>query len=232
MSTSKNALAILSKYPKPGHAKTRLSEAVGKTVASRIAELFLVDLLRRVMPMREIRIVLVGSASDKEKDFKKLLAKHHLDAKDLEIFIPRAGSLLEDITATYTYLLKGSRKVVVTGSDIPYISRQMIRTLFKTLDEYDLVFHPNPDGTVLPHGMKKPTDLFTGLNTRSPIFFVNWFLRVKSVNLSYKMLEPLFDIDMPQELYAFYGWQLCLEDTHEEAMICPATLAFLRSLLK
>lgn len=42
-----DALIILAKYPRPSNSKTRLITDLGEIIASRIAELFLADLLQR-----------------------------------------------------------------------------------------------------------------------------------------------------------------------------------------
>ena len=101
--------------------------------------------------------------------------------------------------------------------------------MFGHLDNYDLVFYPNFDGAACPQGMKIFNDLFSDLPAT---LLSKWLLRIKSLKLSYKMLEPIFDIDKFADLEMFYNWQLFLEDSGDFEMFCPETMKFLKSLFR
>lgn len=226
-----NALIILAKYPRTGHVKTRLISTIGDIAASRISELFLVDLLHRFASIRNLRVIIAGASQDTDDEFKDLLTKHHILSTHIEIFLPRSGSMEEDILMSYSHALANSKKVILTGSDIPYLSVKMVNKMFVVLKKHDLVFHPNTDGGACPHGMKRVIDLFTGTNSRSKSYLQSWLEQIAKLGISYQMLIPIFDIDTFDDLMMFYGWQLMIEHSGNLEMFCPKTMEFLKSVL-
>ncbi len=225
-----NALIILAKYPRPGHVKTRLISTIGDVAANRVSELFLVDLLGRFINVSNLQVVIAGALQDTEDEFRDLLTKHHIPSTHIKIFFPRTGSMEKDILMSYLHVLANSKKAILTGSDIPYLSVDMTNKMFATLDKHDLVFHPNTDGGACPHGMKRAIDLFTGTNSRSRNYLQNWLKQITKFKISYQMLMPIFDIDTFDNLTMFYGWQLMIEHSRNLDMFCPETMKFLKSL--
>lgn len=225
-----NALIILVKYPRPEYVKTRLIPAIGDVAASRVSELFLVDLLRRFASIHSLRVVIAGASQDTEDEFRGLLTKHQIPSTHIEIFFPRTGSMEMDILISYSYVLTESKKAILTGSDIPYLSVEMINKMFTMLDKHDLVFYPNTDGGACPHGMKRIIDLFTGTNSRSKSYLQHWLEQIAKLEISYQMLMPIFDIDTFEDLTMFYRQQLMIECSGNFDMFCPETMGFLKSL--
>lgn len=204
---------------------------LGDVAANRISELFLVDLLRRFASICSFRVIIAGASRDTDDEFKSLLTKHHISSTHIEMFFPRTGSMEKDILMSYSHILAGSKKAILTGSDIPYLSVKMVNKMFATLDKYDLVFHPNTDGGACPHGMKRVIDLFTGTNSRSKSYLQHWLEQIAKLGISYQMLMPIFDIDTFENLTMFYGWQLMIEHSGNLDMFCPETMRFLKHLL-
>ena len=124
MNFGSNALIILAKYPRPLRSKTRLIPKLGEITASHISELFLVDLLRRFAVV-EIRIIIAGAENDAEEEFHDLFIKYAIQPNRIEVFLPRAGSMMGDIAAAYSFALQESKKAVLTAIDIPYLTAGM-----------------------------------------------------------------------------------------------------------
>ncbi len=225
-------MIILVKYPRPGQVKTRLiTPALNDEKVCRICEVFLVDLLKRLTPVKKLRIVILGANGDTEEEFRDLFEKYDVAGQSIEVFIPHTGSLEGDMVKGYEHALQKSKKAILTAPDIPYLPIQTMNSLLEALDTHDFVFCPNIDGTALPHGMKKAIDVFSDNSTRSINWLCQLFLRIKEENLSYKMFPPLFDIDRFEDLVMFYNWQLFLEDSGETKLLCPETLELLKSIM-
>ena len=124
MNFGSNALIILAKYPRPLRSKTRLIPKLGEITAIHISELFLVDLLRRFAVV-EIRIIIAGAENDAEEEFHDLFIKYAIQPNRIEVFLPRAGSMMGDIAAAYSFALQESKKAVLTAIDIPYLTAGM-----------------------------------------------------------------------------------------------------------
>lgn len=92
---------------------------------------------------------------------------------------------------SYQNALNGNKKAILTGSDIPYLSVNMVNKMFEVLDNHDLVFYPNTDGGACPHGMKQVIDLFTGTNSRSKSYLQHWLKQIAKLGISCQMLEPI-----------------------------------------
>lgn len=223
----KDALIVLAKYPRPGIVKTRLGVWLGDETASKIAEVFLVDLLNR-FATSGLRIVITGAQSDTATEFSSLCKRYNVAIKDLEVFVPGMGSMRADMLAAYEYVLKDSAKAVLTAPDIPYLSVRMIDDLLVALDSHDLVFHPTVDGATTPIGMKRPIDLFTNIDS-GKLIIRQRFDRIKRWRISYKVFPPVFDIDEPKDLEVFYYWQLLLKQSHNMDAFCAKTMGFLQN---
>jgi glycosyltransferase A (GT-A) superfamily protein (DUF2064 family) len=178
--------------------------------------------------MQNTQIIINASADDNPDDFQEILEKSWVSKTNVKVLVPKTGSMRGDIHASYEYALQKSTKAVSVPADIPYLGARMIERMFKSLNTYDLVFHPNVDGGTSPHGMKKPHDLFVGTPERSQRHMQEWLARITAQRLAYQMLEPLFDIDTETDLRMFYGWQLLIEQSDDRTRLCPVTLDLLK----
>lgn len=229
MQTNSNALIILTKFPKSSVSKTRLIPDIGPEVACRVSEMFTVDLLRRFVDTSH-RIIIAGASADTEDDFIGLLEKHNIPVERVEIFLPRSGSMMGDIAASYQFALTtGSRKAMLTATDIPYLSCETVEKAFAALDSVDVVMFPNVDGTICPQAIKKFVDLFSGMNATA---LESWCERVHMLNLTCYVFDPIFDIDRISDLKTFYHWQRFLRHSNNMSQYCPETMKLLNVIFQ
>ena len=143
---AKQQLLVFIRNPELGKVKTRIAAKTGDQKALEIYELLLQQTLHTCSQMTEIKVIVYYSG--------------FIDTKDIwnnDIFEKRlqAGKTLgERMSKVFQDNLKGAEKVVLIGSDCPYLTSEIIMHAFKDLAENDVVFGPATDGGYYLLGMK------------------------------------------------------------------------------
>lgn len=143
---AKQQLLVFIRNPKVGKVKTRIAAKTGDQKALEIYELLLQKTLHTCCHLAEIKVVVYYS------DF--------IDTKDIwnnDIFEKRlqAGNNLgERMAKAFQDNLVEAEKVVIIGSDCPYLTSNIIEHTFELLAENDVVFGPATDGGYYLLGMK------------------------------------------------------------------------------
>ncbi len=95
----------------------------------------------------------------------------------------------------------GAKKVVVIGSDCPYITEDIIKKAFASLDTYDAVIGPALDGGYYLIGLKKPFEqAFLNKPWSTPSVLQLTIADFQEAELSYHLLEELSDLDTYDDL--------------------------------
>jgi rSAM/selenodomain-associated transferase 1 len=95
-------------------------------------------------------------------------------------------------------------KVIIIGSDCPYITPALIDNAFSVLDDHDIVIGPTLDGGYYLLGMKKlHQELFYNVNWSSETVFTSTLEKIKNSGLSYGQTELLNDIDTYEDWMEF-----------------------------
>ena len=95
----------------------------------------------------------------------------------------------------------GSQKVIIVGTDIPDLSKEVIIKAFELLDSNDVVIGPAKDGGYYLLGMKKMhTKLFDKIEYSTSSVLSETLLKIKELNLTYHLLPELRDIDTEEDL--------------------------------
>lgn len=98
-------------------------------------------------------------------------------------------------------LARGYGKAVVVGVDIPGLTQAIVMEAFGLLDERDVVFGPATDGGYYLVGMKAPCgEVFEGVQWSSDETLGQSVERASALGLSVALLQPLDDIDTPEDL--------------------------------
>jgi rSAM/selenodomain-associated transferase 2/rSAM/selenodomain-associated transferase 1 len=99
----------------------------------------------------------------------------------------------------------GVERVVLIGSDIPEITAKTIDTAFEKLLNTDLVFGPAKDGGYYLIGIRATAfsrarqSLFHNIDWGAPSVMRRTRSIVEKMNLSYRLLEKLHDVDRPED---------------------------------
>ncbi len=191
-----DSIIIFLRYPKKGKVKTRLA----KTTSSEFATNFykscaenLVNITKRISSIN--RFAFFSNENERE-EIKSWLGNKlfyaHQEGDDLGI---RMRNAFEKVFNT------GSQKVIIIGTDIPDLSKEIICGAFNDLDNNDVVIGPSKDGGYYLLGIKKMyTRLFEDIEYSTSSVFSETLARVTDLNLTYKLLPVLSDIDTEEDL--------------------------------
>ena len=108
---------------------------------------------------------------------------------------------------------QGRRRVVLIGSDCPGITAKVLNAAFSHLNHYDLVLGPTTDGGYYLIGLRAPSpELFQDLPWGTADVLEMTLSRAASLGLRTILLEPLTDIDRPEDLAV---WQKFISASYE-----------------
>lgn len=121
-------------------------------------------------------------------------------------------SLVQSGTDLGTRMYRSFQKVLgehdgalIIGTDCPYLDRASIKEALYILesDNVDVVIGPAFDGGYYALGMKQPHDVFTGVNWSTGLVLEQTLKRIVSLNLRYKFLPVLDDVDYESDWESF-----------------------------
>jgi len=178
---------VFVKNPVKGKVKTRIAQTVGNDESLRIY-LELINICRKLT---------IGI------DCKKMIYySDFVDTEDLwpnEIFqkmIQVEGDLGIRMSTAMAEQENHSDKMILIGSDCPYLTKEIIHEAFKRLEENDVVLGPTEDGGYYLIGMKKLyRELFENKTWSTPLLYSQTLETLNALKLPYYELEILEDID-------------------------------------
>jgi hypothetical protein len=98
--------------------------------------------------------------------------------------------------ATSRVFTEGAHRVVVIGTDSPWISEREIKQAFAALQEHDLVIGPSRDGGYYLLGLASPTPcLFEGIAWSTPKVLAQTLAVARRHRLSVHHLPLGYDVD-------------------------------------
>ena len=98
----------------------------------------------------------------------------------------------------------GSQRVVIIGSDCPYLTAEDILTAWKQLRRSDLVLGPAMDGGYWLIGLRAAQpDLFAGISWSTDEVLNQTLARAKALGLSTVLLRTLNDVDTREDWERF-----------------------------
>lgn len=143
---AKQQLLVFIRNPVLGKVKTRIAAKTGEQKALEIYELLLRNTLHTCSQLTKIKVIVYYS------DF--------IDTKDnwnndiFEKRLQEGNNLGERMAKAFQDNLIEAEKVVLIGSDCPYLTSNIIEHTFELLAENDVVFGPASDGGYYLMGMK------------------------------------------------------------------------------
>ena len=109
-------------------------------------------------------------------------------------------------------------RAIAIGADCPDLSYRHIQQAFDALQKKEIVLGPASDGGYYLIGLRQPSEvstaqlrmLFQGIDWSTPQVFQQTMHKVQQLNLSSALLEPLSDIDRPEDLAIWERLQISL----------------------
>jgi len=195
-----NALILMTRIPIPGKTKTRLMDMLTGDECVGLHMAFLKDLITTFTELQDIDLFITYTPED------SLFILENVIPESIESFPQKGEDLGEKMFNAITQvLLKGYKKVVLIGSDIPDLSAKDIQVSFQILDKHDIVLGPTYDGGYYLVGMKR---------SHEKIFRIPKKWGGKSVlestidigneqNLTIGLSQKYRDIDTKEDLFEF-----------------------------
>ena len=194
---AKKHLIILTRYPEPGKAKTRLIPALGLEGAAalhrQMAEYTVSQ--ARLLQVDDVEIQVQFAGGDRAQMQDWLGADLH--------YQPQSGGDLGDriIHAFQLAFDRGAKFVVTIGTDCPDLDASLLTLAFQKLITHDLVIGSATDGGYYLIGLHSPIpSLFQNITWSTSIVYQQTIEIAEKLQLTIATLPTLSDIDRPEDL--------------------------------
>jgi rSAM/selenodomain-associated transferase 1 len=199
MINDKYCLLVFVKYPDKGKVKSRLAKEFGEDTVLRLYEGFVLDILETIREGKYRIKICFHPASAREK-IASWLGKSYL-------YMPQNGrDLGEKMKNAFTAAFsEGFEKVMLIGSDIPDLPKEIIEEAFAS--NGDAVIGPATDGGYYLIGFKRSTFLphiFEGMQWSTASVFERTMEIFRKHSYNVHVLPQWQDIDTPEDLKVFY----------------------------
>ena len=182
-------LVIMVKAPRPGAVKTRLARTLGDDPACRAYRELVDCLVRNLAGLSPVELRF--TPDDAKSEIQSWLAPGWTAAAqgpgDLGQRLQRA--VRDSIAA-------GPVRLVIVGSDCPWIGAEDIREAWERLADQDLVLGPARDGGYWLIGVNRPQPaLFANIAWSTEAVFGQTMERARALGLRVHCLRELSDVD-------------------------------------
>ncbi|MGH9395908.1 MAG: TIGR04282 family arsenosugar biosynthesis glycosyltransferase [Terriglobia bacterium] len=243
------ALAIFARSPVPGKAKTRLIPLLGERGAAEFQAALTSDALRKIRPLENRMAVVFMTTGHRFPHAASMgSAVSAVPATGgpsgnrpaFRVEPQRGRDLGQRLQHAFRKLLLEHSRVVAIGTDSPELSVRILLHAFRALLQSDAVLGPCPDGGYylvglrqragpgLAPGREPPGALFRGILWGTSAAFRDTMRNFDRHGLSCARLEPLEDIDRPEDLKGLKERMTASNALRRRA---PATWQFLRQML-
>jgi rSAM/selenodomain-associated transferase 1 len=201
-------IAVLTRVPLPGHAKTRLIPALGPEGAAALAAAMAHDVLETVRATGLPTRVCVAGPID----------HRWVRALDLPVEAQPDG----DLGARIAHALRDGG--VAIGTDAPTLPLALLTEAHDALHTHDVVLSPAEDGGYVLVGCSTPAGLFDAIPWSTAGTLAAQVARVTLLGRTLRMLPGVADVDTPEDLARLGAALASLPSS-----IAPRTRAFLES---
>lgn len=185
-------ILIFARAPVPGACKTRLIPALGEAGAARLCSVLTRRLLVMLREAAVAPVVLCCTPDD----------RHPLFVESQETCWTQKGhDLGERMFHAARRALAESGRVLLVGTDCPALSESYLVDAFEALERADVVLGPAEDGGYVLLGLRRvDRELFRGIGWGTASVLEQTLERVASLGWCHELLEPLWDLDRPEDL--------------------------------
>lgn len=193
-----NTVAVFARRPVAGAVKTRLAPSLPAPQAVLLYRGMLADALAAAQGAGADSIVLWWAGEPDEGSTYEVPA-------GVAIRTQAGDDLGERLASAFAGMLASpAHRAVAIGADCPDLTPALIREAFAALDHNDLVLGPARDGGYYLIGLRRPAPaLFRGVSWGTDHVLAETRTRAAAAGLSQHTLEPLADLDTPEDLVGF-----------------------------
>jgi len=199
------AVLVFAKSARPGHVKTRLRTELTAREAADVHLACVRDTVRMIGSVGGARKwLLVAGGRKAAKELAESVALNPRWRLALQTGRDLGGRL--DF-ALHMAFAGGARKVVVVGTDTPWMGADRIYCAFQLLDRADVVLGPTQDGGYYLVGARRVVpEMFRGIAWGSRRVLQQTLRALRKSGASVRLLRRDFDLDRPADLRR--AWRL------------------------
>ncbi len=194
-------LILFTRYPEPGRTKTRLIPALGVQGAAALQQRMSETVISQMVQFAANYPV---SPEIRYTDGNQQAMEDWLSS-DIPCLDQGEGDLGDRLRRAFAQAFaQGARRVVVIGADCPGLGPALFAQAFGALEREDLVLGPAMDGGYYLIGLNQPAPaLFADIPWGSEKVLTATLEQAQAMALSTHLLEPLADVDRPEDLRHF-----------------------------
>jgi uncharacterized protein len=187
-----HAIVVLSKNLTRGNVKTRLAKTVGEEKAYQIYK----ELLKYTEILLDSisipRYIFWASKIPSKPDYFSNQAYHHK--------FQRGENLGERMENAFSEILHLHKKVLIIGTDCPYLKKNHLEEAFASLQTYDYCIGPALDGGYYLLGLKKfSSTWFRNITWSTEKVFSETQRKAREMELKGYVLPVLGDVDVEED---------------------------------
>jgi len=191
-----NTLYIAAKAPRVGLAKTRLGRSIGHESAIALYKAFLQDLAARFAGA-PFRCGWYVTPPDAWPEIAPLVATRG----EAQVLLQGGGDWTRrQRDLFYGAAERGEERVILTASDSPHLTVEVVAHAFSELDRHDLVFGPTYDGGYYLVGMRSYHDVLHNVEMGTNTVMDEISAQAERAGLSVGSVETTFDVDEVEDL--------------------------------
>ncbi|HVN95777.1 MAG TPA: TIGR04282 family arsenosugar biosynthesis glycosyltransferase [Syntrophorhabdaceae bacterium] len=200
-SNGKRCVIVFVKAPKEGMVKSRLAAFLGEKTARALYRCFVEDIIA-TLNRGAHPVIIYFSPARALAEIKSWLGVKRR-------YVPQTGDDLGQRmrNAFLEMFSTGIDSVILVGSDIPDITKELLEEAFDSLDDHDVVIGPAHDGGYYLIGFNRGfflPDVFEEIEWSTPHVFAETTRRLIKRGLRVRVLDRKRDIDTVDDLAAYY----------------------------
>jgi rSAM/selenodomain-associated transferase 1 len=191
-----DTLIVFLKEPRPGAVKTRLAKALGAERAAQLYRALAEEEVRATAPLRdEYQRLFFFTPAESRPALERWLPG--------ETLLPQQGNDLgaRMSNAFDAAFRRGARRAAIIGTDVPWVTRELVREALLALADHEVVVGPARDGGYYLLALDRPRpSLFEGIEWSTPSVLSATAERAAVLGLRLSVLEGLPDIDTLEDV--------------------------------
>jgi rSAM/selenodomain-associated transferase 1 len=188
-------IAVMTKAPLPGVAKTRLSTVVGAMRAAALHRAFLLDTLSTAGQVPGCDVFVVCPSLDQARLLEPLLPAN------VSVLVQEGDGLMAGLSYALRALLQSYRAVVLTDADSPTLPAPHLVNAFHALDTgADVVLGPCEDGGYYLIGATQPQPELFQVSADGKTICAATAAEAARRGLKVALLATWYDVDEPADL--------------------------------
>ncbi len=194
-----SAVVVFAKVPEPGRVKTRLLSRLTPQQAAQVHRVCLEDTVRQVIRVRGGQKCLrVAAGPDQARE---LAAALRLDRR-WQVGVQHGRNLGARLHEAFaSFFRAGCARVVIVGSDTPWMGTERILLALRLLNAADVVLGPSADGGYYLVGARRLVpQMFRGIPWGTSKVLERTIRALELASASHRLLPRDFDLDRPEDL--------------------------------